>query len=185
MYSALRSKIHCQINKERWETNFPLDDWYNVVNPSGKPLATAPRSICHSGPKLLHRVVHLQVFDEQQRIYLQQRSATKKIQPGKWDSSVGGHVDLNEPILQALIRESREELGIQGFELNFLKRYIWKSPVECELVHSYYCLWQGPITPEPKEIDQGRFWSSKEIKENRHKDIFTANFLWEWDNFLA
>ncbi len=64
----------------------------------------------------LHPVVHLHVFNSRGDLYLQHRPAWKDIQPDKWDTACGGHVDLGESVSQALHREVREELGITDFE---------------------------------------------------------------------
>ena len=45
---------------------------------------------------LLHPVVHLHVMREGGFLYLQKRAMDKDIQPGKWDTAVGGHVDFGE-----------------------------------------------------------------------------------------
>ena len=84
---------------------------FPIVDPDGRVVGKATRRLCHSGSRLLHPVVHLHVFDPQGRIYLQQRSRHKFIQPGKWDTAVGGHVDYGETVEQALRREAGEELG--------------------------------------------------------------------------
>ena len=93
-----------------------------LVDEEGNVIGSATRGECHDGSKLLHPVVHLHVFDSQGRLYLQQRPLWKDIQPGKWDTAVGGHVDYGEDIASALLREVREELGIEDFTPEFLLR---------------------------------------------------------------
>jgi 8-oxo-dGTP diphosphatase len=44
------------------------------------------------------------------RIFVQQRTMTRKMFPGCWDL-VGGHVEENEDVISALKREIREETG--------------------------------------------------------------------------
>ncbi len=132
------------------------------------------------GPGLLHPVVHLHVFDRQGRLYLQKRAATKDIQPGKWDTAVGGHVNSGEQIADALLREAREELGIEGFQPEFLYRYIWESERESELVHTFMCRWYGRIEFDPVEIDEGRFWTLDQIGKSLGQNIFTPNFEQEF-----
>jgi isopentenyldiphosphate isomerase len=161
------------------------DEWVDIVSPESKIIGKAPRSVCHSGPGLLHRVVHLHVTDSRGRLYLQKRSRNKKIQPGRWDTSVGGHVDSGETVESALIRETREELGIEGFKPRFLTSYVWESEQESELVYSYTAEWNGEITFDPIEIDEGRFWTHREInlaleETNKGTDRLTPNFMKEY-----
>jgi isopentenyldiphosphate isomerase len=151
-------------------------EFFPLVDEDGVVTGKATRSECHSGTFWLHPVVHLHVFNSQGELYLQKRSETKDIQPGKWDTSVGGHVDYGEETLNALTREVYEELGIKDFEPVFMLRYVFTSKQEKELVNSFYTIYDGVLTPDPVEISEGRFWSISEIRANLGKDVFTPNF---------
>ena len=130
---------------------------------------------------LLHPVVHLHLFDREGRLYLQRRPEWKDIQPGKWDTAVGGHVDYGERVEDALVRETREELGlaIEAEEPRFVKRYVFESDRERELVNAY--MLESNHVPAPTdELDGGRFWSRAEILEAMGKQVFTPNFEREY-----
>ncbi|MDC7223475.1 MAG: NUDIX domain-containing protein [Spirochaetales bacterium] len=159
---------------------YAREEWFDLVTPEGRKLGQAPRSVCHRGPGLLHPVVHLHVTDSRGRLYLQKRSPRKIIEPDKWDTSVGGHVDRGETVEAALIRESREELGIEGFSPRPLIHYVWQSSRESELVHSFTARWDGEIHPDPEEISEGRFWTREEIEQALGQNIFTPNFEQEY-----
>ena len=146
-----------------------------LVDEEGRVIGSATRGQCHDGSKLLHPVVHLHVFDSEGRLYLQQRPLWKDIQPGKWDTAVGGHVDYGENIDDALLREVREELGIEGFVPEFLMRYVFESERDRELVHVYRTTYDGDISPTA-ELDGGRFWTLDEIHEAMGKGVLTPNF---------
>lgn len=152
------------------------DELFPIVNEQGEVIGSATRSECHSGSFLLHPVVHLHIFNEKDELYLQKRSVHKDVQPGKWDTSVGGHLDLNETVWDALHREVFEELNISTFEPVFAFRYVFQSEVEKELVNSFFTYYSDIITPNPPEISEGRFWSLQEIRENIGKNVFTPNF---------
>ncbi|MBV5343022.1 NUDIX domain-containing protein [bacterium] len=154
----------------------PKIEIFPLVNEEGTVIGKATRSECRSGSFLLHPVVHLHVLNSEGALYLQKRADNKDIQPGKWDTSVGGHVDYGEEIEHALRREVREELRIENFEPVFMLRYKFVSNQEAELVHSYYSIYDGKITPDPVEISDGKFWTKEEIEENIGKNIFTPNF---------
>ena len=151
-------------------------EWFPLVNEEGETIGKATRKECHSGRKLLHPVIHLHIFNKDGDLYLQKHSMNKDIQPGKWDTAVGGHIDYGESVEEALRREVREELGITDFTPVFIKRYIFESSIEKELVNSFRTTYDGPITPDPEELDGGRFWPIEEIKENLGKGAFTPNF---------
>ena len=150
-----------------------------LVNEAGHVIGKATRSECHGGSKLLHPVVHLHVFDAEGRLYLQQRPLWKDIQPGKWDTAVGGHVDYGEEIDDALRREAYEELGIEAFIPEFLLRYVFESERERELIHVYRTVYSGDIRPTA-ELDGGRFWTIDEIREAMGKGVLTPNFEQEF-----
>ena len=152
---------------------------FPVVDEQGNIIDAASRAECHSGSKLLHPVVHLHLFDEAGRLYLQRRPDWKDIQPGKWDTAVGGHVDLGENIHQALRREAREELGLTDFEPELLRQYVFKSDVERELVNAFKTVSNQEPRPSD-ELDGGRFWSKEEILDALDTGTFTPNFESEY-----
>lgn len=146
-----------------------------LVDEDGNVVGSASRGECHGGSMLLHPVVHLHVFSPQGSLYLQRRPLWKDIQPGRWDTAVGGHVDWGEDIVTALLREAREELGISGFSYEPVRRYVFASQRERELVHVYRTVWDGPVFPSA-ETDGGRFWTREEILSGIGKGVFTPNF---------
>lgn len=151
------------------------EEIFPVVDESGNVVGKATRGECHDGSKLLHPVVHLHVFDRDGRLYLQKRPEWKDIQPGKWDTAVGGHVDFGENAGIALRREAREELGLVDFDTRTLGGYVFESDRERELVCAFMTV--TDIMPRPSdELDGGRFWSMDEIREKLGKGVFTPNF---------
>ena len=160
------------------------EEWLPLVNKNGEVIGKAPRSECHKDKTLLHPVVHLHIFNSAGDIYLQKRPASKLVQPGKWDTAVGGHVSYGETIDEAMKKEMNEELGLENIEFSFHKKYIWKSAIERELIHIFIAKNVGTITINTDEVDEGRFWTLQEIKQGADKDIFTPNFIHEFDMIM-
>jgi len=165
------------MKKDNNEELFPL------VDDQGNIIGAATRGECHDGSKKLHPVVHLHVFNSKGELYMQKRPEWKDIQPGKWDTAVGGHVDLGESVEIALRREVREELDMTDFTPEFITNYVFESDRERELVFVYKTTYDGEIHPSD-ELDDGRFWSIAEIEENLGKGIFTPNFEGECNKVL-
>jgi isopentenyldiphosphate isomerase len=162
------------------------EEWFPIVDNEGRVTGKAPRSVCHDGKSmLLHPVIHLHLFNKTGKLYLQKRSINKDTQPGRWDTAVGGHVSLGETIPQALIRETREELGLTGFNARFIGSYIWESSRERELVNSFSAVTEQRPEINRDEIDEGRFWTLKEIRNNLGKEVFTLNFEHEFRMLIS
>lgn len=160
------------------------EEMFPIVDEEGTITGAATRGECHGGSKLLHPVVHLHVFNSRGELYLQKRPEWKDIQPGKWDTAVGGHVDLGESVEVALKRETGEELGITDFVPELLTNYVFESTRERELVFVHKTVYDGDIRPSD-ELDGGRFWTVDEIREQLGKGVFTPNFEGEIEQVLA
>jgi len=135
------------------------EELLQLIDRRGKPVGTAPRSECHGNPELIQTVVHLHLFDEAGKMYLQKRARSKDIFPGRWDTSVGGHVAPGETPDQAIRREAREELGIDldgsggigGLER--LQPYIYGDETETEFVTPFRVVFSGSPQPNPEEAE--------------------------------
>ena len=156
---------------------------FPIVDEDGRVTGSATRGECHGGSKLLHPVVHLHVFNSAGEVYLQKRPEWKDIQPGKWDTAVGGHIDYGETREAALQREVCEELGIWDFKAELVDKYVFESSRERELVYVHKCVYDGRVRPSSEELDGGRFWTMEEIGEAMGKDLLTPNFESEFKRF--
>ena len=142
------------------------EELLDLVDADNTVIGTVARSRVHGEPALRHRAVHVLVYDDRDRLLLQKRSSAKQIQPGKWDTSVGGHLAAGESYLAAAVREAAEELGlaIDAAALAPVHEYVWRSAVETEHVASYRIENGGPFRPHPEEVDEVRFWSPEELR---------------------
>lgn len=141
---------------------------FPIVDEEGRVVGAATRGECHNGSKLLHPVVHLHVFNSRGEVYLQKRPEWKDIQPGKWDTSVGGHIDYGETPEQALNREVSEELGITDFVPEGVGKYVFESRRERELVYVHRTIYDGHIGNAPEDCDIIRLSADKSTVDALH-----------------
>jgi mutator protein MutT len=160
------------------------EEYLEVVTEQGNVIRTLPRSEIHENPTLLHRVVHGLVFNSKGELILQKRSMSKDVAAGKWDTSVGGHVNAGETLDEAIHREMKEELGIAGYNIEYLYKYIHSNPYETELVYTYRCTYNGKIDFNQEEIEEVRMWSFDEIRQNIGKGSLSDNFEHEFRMYL-
>ena len=159
-----------------------MKEIFDIVDEADLVVGRASRTEVHGNPDLIHRVAHVLVFNAGGSLYLQKRADSKDVQPGKWDTSVGGHLDAGEDYLEAAIREMREELGISSVTPGRLYRYRHRNDYESEMVTTFLVRWDGAITVDPEEISEGRFWMLDEI-DAADPGIFTPNFLEELERY--
>ncbi len=154
-----------------------------VVDEDDKVIGTASRQECHGNPLLIHRVAHVLVFTPTGELLLQQRSPNKDIQPGKWDTSVGGHLMPGEDYRTAAYRELEEELGICRVELSSLYKYPLRNATESENVATYSIIYDGQVKFDPKEITAVQAYSTDEICRKLGSGLFTPNFEEEFTRY--
>ncbi len=157
-------------------------EFFDIVDESGSIVAKKTRNECHNGSKLLHPVVHIHLINSKKMILLQKRALTKDIQPGKWDTSVGGHVQSGETVKNAILRECLEETGIKinYKKIIFIKKYLFESDIEKELVYTNIYYSDGPVKFQESEIDEVNFFTKKEVEKLINEMMTTPNFIKEY-----
>lgn len=138
-----------------------------IDDSSGKVIGLAPRKQCHGDPSLVHRSVHVIVFSSAGDILLQKRKITKDIQPGKWDTACGGHLDPGETFETAAVRELKEELGLDlpWSAFRHLFDYKVRNSIESENVRVFSVICDGPFQPQESELDGVAFYTVEDLKD--------------------
>jgi isopentenyldiphosphate isomerase len=169
------------------------DELLQLVDRDGNPAGTAPRGACHGNPGLIQAVVHLHLFDRRGRFYLQKRAETKDRYPGRWDTSVGGHVAPGETPEQAIRREAWEELGIDLVDLDEaaafqrLEPYIYSDEVETEYVVPFRLVTTDLPRPNPEEVEEGAFFEVEDVRLRLQEEpeVFTPHFRVAFEHLLC
>jgi isopentenyldiphosphate isomerase len=157
------------------------EEFFDIVDEHGRVIAKAARSLCHGNPNLVHRTVHVVVYHPDGRLLLQRRNLTKDIQPGKWDTAVGGHLDCGESFNSAVVRELNEELGIDVpfSDLKHIFDMKIRNSIESENIRVYSLIHAGPFNFQLEEIDEVKFWDIDDLKVKIQEtpEIFTPNLI--------
>lgn len=157
---------------------------FDVVDENDNVIGFATRKEIHA-KSFYHRSVHMLVFDREGRLFLQKRVLTKDENPGLWDTSAAGHVNMGEDYFAGARRELQEELSITADLVPFLR---FKACAETfwEHVTIYTCVTSQEIVCDPSEISEGRFWSIPEIKDSirENPEQFTSTFKIIFDEYL-
>ena len=135
----------------------------DVVDAEDRVIGVKTRGEIHA-QGLMHRAVHILVFNAKGELFLQKRTMTKDENPGQWDSSAAGHVDSGETYIACAVREIEEELGIvldsgldSGLEILFHKKPSKLNGMEHSPI--YRCVYDGELKLQATEIDEGKWLS--------------------------
>jgi len=179
--------VHHYMTASLTELAVQKSELFDVVDAEDTVLRTAERAVVHR-EQLMHRAVHVFVFNTAGQLYLQRRSLNKDSAPGKWVSSCSGHVDSGEDYDAAAPRELAEEIGLT--QPNGLERIFKVSPCKQtgqEFVWVYRCCAEGPFTLDPEEVSDGKWIDLDELNawiEARPRDFAWA-FTYLWEKYAA
>ncbi len=163
------------------------EDIFDVVNERDEVVGRKPRSEVHR-LRMLHRAVHVLVFNSRGQVFLQKRSMKKDRQPGVWDSSASGHVDTGEGYDTTAVREAQEEIGLKlAVTPERLFKIDAREETDHEFVWVYRCENEGPFELNRDEIDQGDWFSPEDVTrwiEVKPQEFATA-FVYIWQKIVA
>jgi 16S rRNA (adenine1518-N6/adenine1519-N6)-dimethyltransferase len=157
----------------------------DVVDSEDQVLESRLRTEVHVN-NLIHRAVHLWIFNTRGELFLQKRSPWKINHPDQWCSSAAGHVDSGETYEEAGHREMREEIGADCHLVKF-----WKvGPTEetgFEFVEYLVGICDGPFRFAPGEVETGAFFPVEQIRRwvERSPREFTPLFKMAAGKFLS
>ena len=163
------------------------EEIFDVVNERDEVIDRQPRSEVHR-LGLLHRAVHVLVFNSRGETFLQKRSMTKDREPGKWDSSTSGHVDSGEDYETCAVRELREEIGLTAEKAPERLFKIAACPeTDQEFVWVYRCQAEGPFRLHPGEIERGGWFMPDKVTRwmTEKPEDFASAFRLIWKLFIS
>ncbi len=163
------------------------EEIFDVVNERDEVVSRAPRREVHR-TGLMHRAIHVFVFNARGEVFLQKRSMSKDSSPGLWDSSASGHLDSGEDYDACAVRELREEIGLV---ISVPPRRVFKvgpcAETGQEFVWLYEGASEGPFTLHPEEIECGDWFTRQRVTEwvNERPQDFAPAFVLLWKKFPA
>lgn len=116
---------------------------------------------------IIHRIVGVFLFNSKGELLIQKRSQNVDL-PGRWDRSVGGHVDEGETYFEAAVREMKEEIGLEDVALVEVGKSYIESPQKKQVKKFfdtvYTASYDGEIRFDPKEVAEVKWISMNELE---------------------
>jgi len=156
------------------------DERFSVVDEADRVVREATRAEVH-GNNLLHRAVHILIFNRAGEVYLQKRSRRKDRHPLSWDSSAAGHVNAGEEYAEAARRELEEELGIDA-ALEEVSKLSASERTDHEFIHLFTGQHDGKFRLSRSEIEYGDFFPASIVTEwlSARPEDFAPGFAECW-----
>ena len=161
------------------------DEIFDVVDSEDMVIGKASRLQVHNND-LIHRSVHILVFNSTGSLFLQKRAMIKDESPGLWDSSAAGHVESGEDYISCAKRELKEELSLSGVQLDEVLSIPAQSMTLWEHVRVYKCVTDSNICINKNEISEGKYMMLSEVRAlmQLNPEIHTSTFSHIYANYI-
>ena len=152
-----------------------MDEYIDIVTKEGKPTGKSQlKSVIHQ-KGYFHHTTHIWLYTKTGNILLAQRSVKKIICPLLWDVSVAGHVDAGETVVQAAIRETKEEIDLAIIESDLKKIGVFEcfqnypnGLKDYEFHNTFICELKVPLShliPQPNEVESLKLVTFSEFEK--------------------
>ena len=161
------------------------DEIFDVVDSEDMVIGKASRHQVHNND-LMHRSVHILVFNSTGSLFLQKRAMIKDESPGLQDSSAGGHVESGEDYISCAKRELKEELSLSGVQLDEVLSIPAQSMTLWEHVRVYKYVTDSNICINKNEISEGKYMLLSEVRAlmQLNPEIHTSTFSHIYANYI-
>jgi len=152
-------------------------EFLDIVNENDEIIGVASKEDIYK--KLLcHRIVHVLIFNNEGKMFLQKRSTTVSFCPDFWSTAVGGHVDTGETYHEAALREYHEELGITS-ALDIVGKDFYTAPNSPDkFLTTFKTIFNGPFYLNPNEVSGIIAFDIADIKNMiKHGEKFHPELL--------
>lgn len=154
----------------------PADELVAIVDEQNNVTGAARRADMRAH-RLLHRSTYIVVTNSAGELYVQRRTMNKDIFPGYWDPVTGGVVAAGESYEQGAVRELEEEMGIAGVELQTHFDFLYEDDRSRVWGRVFSCRWDGPIVPQPEEVQGVERMTPRDILSRAEREQFTPDGL--------
>lgn len=152
-----------------------MEEMFDTYTREGEYLGIKGKSFCHSeNPGVYHKSVYVWAINSKGEVLIQRRALCKKHFPGKWDMPSAGHVHAGESSIDACVRETYEELGIDipKEQFEFIGEYIYDEGFEIGQIYFLYLEKDYNFKLEVTEVDEIKWVTLNEFKEIWYTDLF-------------
>ncbi|MCI8965441.1 MAG: NUDIX domain-containing protein [Clostridia bacterium] len=169
-----------------------MEELFDVINQKGEYTGRIEkRDVCHK-EGLWHKAVAMFIINSKGQVLLQRRSKNKKLWPDMLDMTAGGHVLSGEFGFESIIRESKEELGIdiKREDMIFIGSSLSenvKGDIINKHLNEYYIVLKDvdetKVKLQVEEVSEVRWMDKDEIIErvkNHYDGITDKEGCWEY-----
>lgn len=139
-------------------------EYLDIVNEKDEVISRATMEEIYA-KKLMHRIVHILIFNSQGEMALQLRSKYKSFCPIHWSTTVGGHVFSGESYEEAALREFQEELGIQQPIISKYKDFYNDGKNLKKILVTFEIKYDCPFNINPAEVQKVEFFTLEQIQK--------------------
>ena len=170
-----------------------MEEYFDVLNEHGEYTnKVESRENCHRYGLWHKGVVVFIVSEDNKNVLLQQRSNKKKLWPNKWDITAGGHVDAGEFGYQAVIRETKEEIGIDidKESLEFIGATTSTNKIGDVInnhINEYYIVHKdvdlNDVVLQTEEVQDLKWFTKEELLEivkDDYRDLTDKKGCWDY-----
>ena len=136
----------------------------DIVNPQDDVIGKTSRQEIYA-KSLIHRIVHILIFNDKNEMALQKRSSNVTFCPNHWSTAVGGHVRAGESYEEAALREYEEELGTKSKLEYFSKDYYSGEGTPDKFLVTFKTTFNGPFHLDKVDVEKICFFKLDKIKE--------------------